>query len=208
MVIKINFKLPPFNEEIFRLVENGSRVLDVGCGNGELGERLRADKNCFVIGVEINKVRADQAKRKLDEVINSDIELIDDPSSYGSFDAIIFADCLEHLRYPVKALQQLSTNLKANGYFIISLPNVANWTVRLRLLLGKFDYQETGILDKTHLHFFTISSSKKFIRDAGFDVVYVGGYNQILRRLGRAWKGLFARQIIIKVQKRAQYRAL
>lgn len=196
-----------YNEEIYRLVEEGWRVLDVGCGTGHLGERLKADKHCFVIGVEIDKDKANQAREKIDGVINSDIELICvDLKRYGSFDAIIFADSLEHLRYPAASLQRLSNYLNSNGYFLISLPNIANWMIRLNLLLGKFDYQDSGILDKTHLHFFTVSSAKKFVQESGFEILYVGSYNRVMKKLGCMWKGLFAHQLIVKAQKSSQMR--
>ncbi len=194
-------KMVTYNEEIYHLVENGWRVLDVGCGAGYLGERLKSDKHCFVIGVEIDKDKANQARDKLDCVINSDIELIDDFAGYGHFDAIIFADSLEHLRYPMITFQRLRHYLNADGYFLISLPNIANWMIRLNLLFGKFDYQESGILDKTHLHFFTLVTTKKFVQEAGFEIVYIGSYNRLMKRFGRVWKGLFAHQLIVKARK-------
>ena len=201
-------KMVSYNEEIYRLVEDGWRVLDVGCGTGHLGERLKSDKHCFVIGVEIDKDKANQAREKLDGVINSDIELIDDLARYGHFDAIIFADSLEHLRYPMITLQRLSNYLNADGYFLISLPNIANWMIRLKLLFGKFDYQESGILDKTHLHFFTLATTKKFVQEAGFEIVYIGSYNRLMKKFGRIWKGLFAHQLIVKARKISQNAAL
>lgn len=189
-----------YNKEIYRLVENGWKVLDVGCANGCLGERLKADKQCFVVGVEIDKDRANQAKNRLDAVFNFDVELLEDLVDYAPFDAVILADSLEHLRYPVTTLIQLSKYLNADGYFLISLPNVANWIIRLRLLFGKFDYQESGILDKSHLHFFTLASAKKLVQEAGFEIVCIRNYNEIMK-LGSLWKGLFAHDFIIKARK-------
>ncbi len=194
-------KIIPYNEEIACLVEKGWRVLDIGCGSGQLGEHLKSDKHCIVVGIEIDKAKANQAQERLDDVINSDIELIDNLANYGRFDAIIFADSLEHLRYPAITLERLSRCLNTDGYFLISLPNIANWRIRLQLLLGKFDYQESGILDKTHLHFFTLSTAQKLVEQSGFKIIYVGSYNRLIKRLGRIWKGLFAHQIIIKAQK-------
>ena len=80
------------------------------------------------------------------------------------FDLIIFADILEHTIHPEKILEYYSTNLlKQKGKIIISVPNIANWNIRLKLLFGKFDYTKTGILDETHLKFFTYNSIKKII---------------------------------------------
>ena len=195
-------KTTPYNEEIYRLVENGWRVLDIGCGSGQLGERLKADKRCSVIGVEIDKNKANQARERIDDVINSDIEIIsDDLANYGCFDAVIFADSLEHLRDPKVTLERLSKCLNDDGYILVSLPNIANWVIRLKLLFGKFDYKESGILDKTHFHFYTLSTAKKLIQESGFEIIYIGSYNRLMKRLGRMWKGLFAHQLIVKAQK-------
>lgn len=192
----------PYNEEIYRLVEPGWRVLDVGCGEGYLGERLKVDKNCVVVGVEIDEGKARQARARLDDIIISDVEVMDDLTCYRDFDAIILADVLEHLRYPKQTLQGLSMYLKNQGCLLVSVPNIANWMIRLKLLFGKFNYEESGILDKSHLHFFTLSTIKEFLEEAGFEVIYIGSYNRLLKKLGKAWKSLFAHQLILKARKK------
>lgn len=81
----------------------------------------------------------------------------------GKFDVITFADVLEHLRDPNQALTRAKDYLKEDGFIIISLPNVANWRVRLSLLLGKFNYTKTGILDESHLRFYNLETAKNLI---------------------------------------------
>ena len=91
------------------------------------------------------------------------------PKFKEPFDVMIFGDVLEHLKNPLAVLRQLATSLKEDGAIIISLPNIANIYVRLSLLVGRFDYQERGILDRTHLRFFTRKTFCRFLQDAGLE---------------------------------------
>lgn len=133
----------PISNVIYQLIGEGLKVLDVGCGAGRLGEKLRLEKDCYVVGVEANDQAVSLAKQRLDDVIVADIEKLSTlpyPARY--FDVIVFADVLEHLNHPEKVLVFLKEYLKDNGYIIASIPNVANWTVRLKLLLGKWNYKK------------------------------------------------------------------
>jgi SAM-dependent methyltransferase len=94
-----------------------------------------------------------------------------DPTRLGRYDAIIFGDVLEHLRNPRAVLEKLSGLLKPGGQILISVPNVANIWVRLNLLFGRFDYSRVGILDETHLRFFTLKTAKQLAVDSGLDVI-------------------------------------
>lgn len=123
------------------------------------------------------------------------------------------ADVLEHLPHPSSVLKKLKKNLKKEGYFIISVPNVANWSIRFRLLFGKFDYTEYGILDKSHLRFFTRKSLERLIEEVGLKIKKLEvtpnipfiSYNDRTARLAyeltKLWKGLLACQFIVKVVK-------
>jgi len=159
------------NEAVLRNIPSHSSILDIGCGSGVLGSRLR-ERGCIVYGIDISKESLHLAKKRLDKIILNDIE-DGTPPIDKKFDILIFADVLEHLRYPEKVLKKYLICLKSKGKVIISLPNIANWTIRLKLLLGIFKYAETGILDKTHLHFYTLKSAKELLTNSGFEIIKI-----------------------------------
>ena len=129
----------------------------------------------------------------------------------NEFDVVIFADILEHLYNPPECIKKFMKYLKPEGYFILSIPNVANWYVRFNLLLGNFDYESSGILDETHIRFFTFKSVVAMLNKAGLKIEKVNTtYNinipllsrfSIFRRLiafiTRLNKNLLARQFIV-----------
>ena len=135
------------------------KVLDVGCGRGATGQYL---KNQFevkeVIGIEVNPEMAQQAQTILDQIIIGDVQKIDLPFDQHYFDCIICADVLEHLYDPWSALTRLSKYLKDEGHLLLSVPNVQHWSMIARLLAGRWDYRDVGILDSTHIRFFTRKS--------------------------------------------------
>lgn len=146
------------------------RVLDVGCAAGVLGEYLK-QQGCAseVVGIEIDALAAKEASTRLDQVLCANLNhagVIDVLSDFdkASFDYIICADVLEHLIDPWTILADLATYLKPDGQLVVSLPNVQHWTVWVPLiLLGRWEYCEAGIMDRTHLRFFTRVSSQKLI---------------------------------------------
>lgn len=196
-----------YNRRIFQLVENQRTVLDVGCATGKLLEKLRDQKGCHTVGIEMDGALADQARLRCHQLVVGNIETLDLPFQAEVFDVIVFADVLEHLQNPEAVLKRLGTYVKKGGYFAISIPNIAFITVRLNLLFGRFDYAAYGVMDRGHLRFFTLKTAKKLVTDSGFQIVFVEGYNQVrdryflLRPLGRLWKTLFATDLIIKAIK-------
>jgi methionine biosynthesis protein MetW len=195
---------------IFQLIDGGLKVLDVGCGTGRLGEKLRLEKNCYVVGVEEDYQAVSLAKSRLDDVVVADVERLSTlpyPKKY--FDVTVFADVLEHLKRPEKALTFFKEYLKDDGYIIASIPNVANWTLRLKLLLGKWNYKERGLLDKTHLRFFTLKTTKELIEGADFKITYLtctSGWSWVDWKMpfhnpANVWKSLLACNFIIKATK-------
>lgn len=159
---------------IISFIGNDKTVLDVGCNEGYIGEHA-AQSNIFY-GIDSNSKAIIRAKRIYRNAEMLDLNNFDKLPWSISFDLIIFADILEHLIDPDRVLKLLTARyLKPGGRVIISLPNVANWKVRLSLLMGKFDYTEVGILDKTHLHLYTFKSALKLIDSAGLKVLKIFG---------------------------------
>lgn len=149
--------------------ERPAEVLEVGTATGYLSSEM-ANMGCSVTGIEHDAQMAEFARQFCKEMIVGDIETMD-ISNLGQYDAIIFGDVLEHLRNPRAVIERLVPILKPGGKMLISLPNVANIWVRLNLLLGRFDYSRVGILDETHLRFFTLKTAHKLAAEAGLDII-------------------------------------
>ena len=185
------------------MVAHGSLVLDVGCHTGIMGEALKERKEAKVIGLDTDVNALHIARGRLDAALMLDVEgdtwaehLI--AEGYSRFDAIIFGDVLEHTRRPERILSQAKKLLSEGGIAIVSVPNVAHWRVRLGLFFGKFEYTDHGILDRTHLRFFTQRTSRRLIEESGFRVMKqdVAGY-ALPHWLIRLLPGLFAVQIVM-----------
>jgi 2-polyprenyl-3-methyl-5-hydroxy-6-metoxy-1,4-benzoquinol methylase len=145
-------------------------VVDVGCAAGRLGAALKARQSCRVVGVEQNPAAATAARTRLDLVVEWDAEHLDWPFPPHSFDAVICGDVLEHLRDPLAFLRQVRTWLRPTGVLVASLPNVRHHSVVRGLLAGDWTYEPAGLLDHTHLRFFTRREIEKLLHRAGFDV--------------------------------------
>ena len=146
----------------------GRKALDVGAADGFLAERLTA-QGWTVTALERDPALAAVARGRCKEVVVADLEAAP-PLLDGPFDAIVYGDVLEHLSDPRAALVALDRTLAPGGVVIVSVPNVAHLWMRLSLLLGRFDYADRGILDRTHLRFFTRRSFVTFLREAGLAV--------------------------------------
>lgn len=152
------------------------RVLEVGCGVGEFASLLKKERNIEVWGIEINKEAADRAMTKLDKVLVGNIEQneFDLPEEY--FNCVVFNDVLEHLIDPWSVLKKMRNILKSDGYVIASIPNVRYFDNIKKLLKYKeWQYEDEGILDRTHLRFFTIKSIPDLFKNSGYDVVTISG---------------------------------
>ena len=145
------------------------RILDVGTADGYMGAILKKQGH-YLIGVERNTKLAAAARLHYDRFHHVDIEEFDFPY-HEEFDYILFADVLEHLRDPAAVIGRSLGALKPTGKVILSVPNVANFVVRMGLLFGRFDYGDRGILDRTHLRFFTLASARRMIADLSCQVV-------------------------------------
>ena len=149
------------------------RVLDVGCGGGAIGHLLKQKGVELVVGVELDPRAAEEARKKLDIVIEADIEGTELPFESGYFDCIILGDILEHLVDPWQTLKHLRYYLATGGAVVCSLPNVRYYKVVQGLLSGRWEYADEGVLDRTHLRFFTLRSMKEMIEGAGLTIIRI-----------------------------------
>jgi 2-polyprenyl-3-methyl-5-hydroxy-6-metoxy-1,4-benzoquinol methylase len=164
---EIDLESDTTHARVVRLVGRDRRVLELGPATGYMSRVLR-DRGCSVVGIEVDPAMAKQATRYAERVIVGDLDTMDLDSDLGEdrFDVIVAADVLEHLKDPLAALRRLRAFLAPDGFFVISLPNVAHGSVRLALLGGHFTYQKTGLLDETHLRFFTRESVDRLLDEA------------------------------------------
>jgi 2-polyprenyl-3-methyl-5-hydroxy-6-metoxy-1,4-benzoquinol methylase len=143
----------------------GRKLLDVGAADGLLSRRL-TELGWRVTAIEGDPALAQAGARYCERMItlNLDREI---PVGEGPFDVIVYGDVLEHLVDPLRILVELDRSLAPGGFVVISVPNIAHLWIRLLLLFGRFDYLDRGILDHSHLRFFTERSLRAMLADAG-----------------------------------------
>ena len=192
----------------------GSRVLEVGCADGAFSACLAETLGCEVTGIELNPDAARQAARVCRNVILGDIEQGALDQVEGEFDFILFGDVLEHLVTPGISLARSKALLREGGSILISIPNIAHYSVRWRLLTGRFDYQRYGLLDHTHLRFFTLRTATRMVEEAGLQIVasdsvyvvpglnLVKNFHWLERLLKKYFSGLVGFQFIFKAKPR------
>ena len=196
------------HQKIISCIGKNKQILDVGCSEGLLSERMYQN-NCAVVGIELDTEAALKAKSFCKEVVIGDVESVDlNPEYLNYFDVIVFADILEHLKDPLEVLKTFKNYLNDKGCIIVSVPNIANWKIRLQLLFGNFEYKEYGILDSGHLRFFNEKGIKSLVKDAGFEIsvfdLSVGDLNKfskIFHSIGMIRPNLFAFQFLIIARK-------
>lgn len=199
-------------EDIVALLETGpqSAILELGCGAGGTGRAaLAAGKAGRYVGIELDPQAAAMAAELLSEVLVGDVEQIDLSRLEGAFDALIISEVLEHLADPWKALERMARCLKPGGVVFASSPNIAHWQVLKELCLGRFAYTEVGVMDRTHLRWFTPKSYCEMFESAGLGVLRVQPLTpprwkaRTLDRLtGGRLRHLFISQIMITGRRR------
>lgn len=160
--------------KILHLVEPKSKVLDIGCSSGNFGETLIREKKCIVDGIELDHKDAQEARKKLRNVFELNIETDSLDEITEKYDYVYFGDVIEHLVNPSAALMRLGTLFKnkKQAKVLFSLPNMSHVSVRLMLLNGKFEYGKTGLLDNTHLHFYTLYELNRVFNRAGMEIAH------------------------------------
>jgi predicted TPR repeat methyltransferase len=199
---------------IRQYARRGGRLLDLGASAGDLGAAVR-DHFGHTRGFEYEVACIGRLGSRFDEAVICDLERLQ--SLPKGVDAIVLADVLEHLRDAPRLLRLVRQSLDGEGRLFISVPNIANITVRLGLLVGIFEYRDRGILDNTHLRFYTMRTIRREVEGAGFRILALRGSSIPVRlivgrwmpgpilRLGekllslitRCWRSLFAYQIIL-----------
>jgi hypothetical protein len=195
-----------------KFFSDGETVLDVGCGAGYLAEYLAKQKNCSVVGVEQDPRLAEIARRACTQVHEVNLENEGLSKIPGKFTAIFFGDVIEHVRNAPELLRQASGLLEIGGRVIVSTPNFVHVKNRARVLFGSFEYREAGLLDRTHVHFYTKRTLFKLLDETGYRVVktdFTTGVmnlasfrNRALHFLARAYPNLFAYQFIVAAVRR------
>jgi 2-polyprenyl-3-methyl-5-hydroxy-6-metoxy-1,4-benzoquinol methylase len=192
-------------------VGSHKRVLELGCSTGFFSKYLRQKRACSVVGVEVDPLAAAQARKFCNEVLLCDLNSPEWIAGLPmeAFDVVLMGDVLEHLIEPQAVLEQIQPMLAPNASIIISLPNVVYWGTRLKILFGRFEYESFGILDHTHLRFYTPKTARKMIESAGYEIrrfhpVFGGplsGYARpVWQRLANWFPGVFAGQLLFEAK--------
>jgi GT2 family glycosyltransferase/SAM-dependent methyltransferase len=168
--------------DVVNFVEPGSRVLELGPATGYMSRAFVEQRECSVVGIEFDPGMAERAAAICERVIVGDLDHLDLEAELGDerFDAIVSADVIEHLKDPLGALRRLRPFLKDGGRFAISIPNVAHGSVRLALLSGRFEYRDWGLLDSTHMRFFTRDTFERLLDEAGLDLLELRPHELLL----------------------------
>ena len=192
-MIHLNKKTYPYMEEVndgilrefHRLLPLTGRVLDVGCGRAALGEAVGA-LGWEVWGVEQSAEACATATRRLHRLIEADLHDSDRVlAGLGDtrFDGLIFSDVLEHVYDPRGTLEKYLEFVKPGGRVFVSVPNAVVWTNRLRLMCGRVEYADTGVMDRTHIRFFTFRTARRLVEATGCQVERVNSTPYLARAL-------------------------
>lgn len=168
----------PRDEMLGYLPKNAKKVLEVGCGRGTFAAQIKAYNNAEIWGIELVETEAELAKSIVDNIFVGKCEDIikDLPDNY--FDAVYFNDVLEHLVDPYWVLSKLKAKIATNGLIISSIPNIRNFRILKKLVVdGDWKYTDKGIMDRTHMRFFTKKSIKDMYEDLGYEVISHDGIN-------------------------------
>ncbi len=150
-------------------------IIEIGCGNGSTGAIAKAQGKCArYVGIDVDAKAAAEAEKTLDRVVLGNVEQLDLETLGGPFHAAILSEVLEHLVDPWAVLKRLHRQMHSGALIFASSPNVANIRLIGQLLRNRFDYTAAGVMDRTHLRWFTAATYREMFEDAGFETVSVG----------------------------------
>ncbi len=169
-----------YNPDLLSIMpEAVGRVLEFGCNDGALGKAYKEKfPDTHYISIEINPDAAAKASQHVDKIVNGDcekVEVIEQALDGQPVDCIVYGDVLEHLHDPWAALKLHSSYLTKNGVVAACIPNIQHWTIINNLFHGYWEYQDSGILDRTHLRFFTHRSVRALFEGAGLFIDFIRG---------------------------------
>ena len=201
------------NEHVLARVPPGTRnLLDVGCGTGALGARLKEQLGCIVEGITYSPDEDALARERLDRVWLWDLSTWG-PVGLGEFECIVCSHVLEHLTEPRALLRSLAHHLAPGGTLLVALPNVLYWRQRFNFLRGQFRYEGGGLMDRTHYRFFDWNTARELLTQADYEILdakacgafpgsrLLGAGGRLLD-LGalRAFPGLFGTQFVLSAR--------
>lgn len=212
------------NAPLLALSHGGwGRLLDVGCGAGDNAALIKSrNPRCEIFGITHSCAEADLAKKYLTHCWTFDIEnQFPEDIARQSFDAVLFSHVLEHLRDPAEVLARFSRLVRKGGEVLIAVPNILSWRMRVQFVLGRFEYEQTGVLDDTHLRFFTYLTADKYLLSKSLDLrlvqkmadgsvplwllrrhIFPQRWAESIDRFGsHRWPNLFGGQILIRAVK-------
>jgi 2-polyprenyl-3-methyl-5-hydroxy-6-metoxy-1,4-benzoquinol methylase len=146
------------------------RLLDIGCGTGALGQKIKEEMDCQVVGITHSDSEAALARECIDQVLVRDLNS-SEPLDMDQFDCIVCSHVLEHLYQPDEILKRVRHLLSPEGTLIVALPNVLFWRQRLNFLRGNFRYTEGGLMDRTHYRFFDWVTAQELLTESGYSVI-------------------------------------
>lgn len=163
-----------YNPDLFRFIPaTAQRVMEVGCGDGALARALKAERpSVHYVGCDIDASAIDKARAHCDEALLLDIETAEESffKRHQDRDCWIFGDSLEHLRDPWTLLKKIRAGMPSSAAVVACIPNAQHWSVQKRLCVGELYYAKSGLLDRTHLRWFTRKTIIKMFHDAGFGI--------------------------------------
>ena len=205
------------HQMVIGLVAPGSRVLDLGCGTGMVADHL-VEKGCQVVGVDV--IPEEDVSDSLSGYYRADLFNGLDIPEGRDFDYVVLSDVAEHMPVPERLLMDARRYLKEDGSLVMSVPNIALWVYRLALLAGRFEYTDRGIMDKTHLRFFTLVTARNLLYSCGYDIIeerhapipihlmitmeaarpFADAMTRAYHLLAKAWPRMFAYQNIFSAR--------
>ena len=194
-------------EAVLRNTSEGDHIFEGGVSAGYFA-RVLVEHGRRVDGADIDGAAAESARAVCDHVIVGDLQTLEPDDLPRDYDVLLFGDTLEHLPDPPALLRKLKVRLRPGGKLIASVPNVANWSIRLGLMFGRFRYTERGILDRTHLRFYTERTLNEMLNEGGFRISEIKGSVPVplvsderlcryAHRIGNLWPSLFAYSFIV-----------